>query len=196
MTNPPQMPRPGVPLPQGPPSPPNRALWWVLGVILGLLLLIIGGGFYLAMHLVHNVTVKGPNQVEVSTAAGNLSVNKTTRNDTGLPVYPGAALQPEGASIQFEPLHEEGGLGLAVASYLTPDSLDQVAAWYRKSLDPSFQERRGKETATINLHGADLGHADLAFVSKQEDRLRVVALKHLGNQTRIALVLMGKRQPQ
>ena len=48
------------------------------------------------MHLVHNVTVKGPNQVEVSTAAGNLSVNKTTRNDTGLPVYPGATLRDTG----------------------------------------------------------------------------------------------------
>jgi len=192
--NPPQVPQPGVQLPQGPPAPQNRALWWVLGVIVALLLLIIGGGLFLALHIARDVAVKGPNDVELHTPAGEVSIHKTAEDNTGLPVYPGATLRPEGARIQFEPSHQEAGFGLAAASYLSTDDLEKVGSWYRKNLDPSFQQ--DKKKATVRFGGADVGHADLSFVSKQEDRLRIVALERRGGETKITLVRMGRQQAQ
>jgi hypothetical protein len=194
MTNPPQVPQPGVQLPQGPPPPQNRALWWVLGVIVALLLLIIGGGLFLALHIAHDVTVKGPNDVELHTPAGDVSIHKTAGDNTGLPVYPGATLRPEGAQVQFEPSQQEAGFGLSAASYLSTDDFEKVSSWYRKNLDPSFQEDKNKET--VRIGGTDVGHADLSFVSKEEDRLRIVALARRGSETKITLVRMGKQQAQ
>ena len=194
MTNPPHVPQPGVQLPQGPPPPQNRALWWVLGVIVALLLLIIGGGVFLALHIARDVTVKGPNDVELHTPAGEVSIHKTAEDNTGLPVYPGATQRPEGARIQFEPSHQEAGYGLAAASYLSTDDLEKVGSWYRKNLGPSFQQEKNK--ATVQVGGADVGHADLAFVSKEEDRLRIVALERRSSGTEITLVRMGREQAQ
>jgi hypothetical protein len=194
MANPPQVPRPGVSLPQGPPPPPNRALWWVLGAIIALLLLIIGGGLYMASRIVRGITVKGPNQVELHTPGGEINIRKTSQDNTGLPVYPGSVRRPDGAQVQIEPLHKEGGFGLSAATYTAPASLDTVTGWYRQRLDPTFKEQRGK--ATVNIGHIDVQHADLAFVSQQEDRLRIVALEHEGDQTKITLVRMGKREPQ
>jgi hypothetical protein len=194
MTNPPQFPHGGVQLPQGPRPPQNRALWWVLGFIIVLLLLILAGGIFLASRIVNEVTVKGPNEVELHTPAGEVSIHKTAEDTTGLPVYPGATLRPEGARIQFEPSHEEAGFGLSAASYLSTDDLEKVISWYRKNLDPSFQQE--KNQATVQIGGADVGHADIAFVSKEENRLRIVALERRGSETKITLVRMGKQQAQ
>jgi hypothetical protein len=194
MTNPPQVPQPGVQLPQGPPPPQNRALWWVLGVIVALLLVIIGGGMFLALHIARDVTVKGPNDVELHTPAGEVSIHKTAEDNTGLPVYPGATLQREGARIQFEPSHEEAGLGLSAATYISADDLEKVGSWYRKTLDPSFKQKKNK--ATVQIGGADVGHADLSFVSHDENRLRIVALERKGSETKISLVRMGRQQAQ
>jgi hypothetical protein len=194
MTNPPQVPQQGVQLPQGVPPPQNRALWWVLGVIVALLLLIIGGGMFLASHIARDVTVKGPNDVDLHTPAGEVSIHKTTEDTTGLPVYPGSTLQHEGARIQFEPSHEEGGLGLSAATYISTDDFEKVKNWYQKNLDPSFRPEKNK--ATVRIGGADVGHADLAFVSHGENRLRIVALERRGSETKISLVRMGRQQAQ
>ena len=194
MTNTPQVPQPGVPLPQGPQPSQTRALWWVLGFIIVLLLLILAGGIFLATELAHEVTVKGPNDVELHTPAGEVSIHKSVEDNTGLPVFPGATLRPEGARIQFEPSHEEGGLGLTAASYLAPAGLDQVADWYRKNLGPNFHQAKNK--ATVQIGGAQVGHADLAFVSTEENRMRIVALERQGSETKITLLRMGRQEPQ
>jgi len=194
MTNPPQFPQGGVQLPQGPAPPQNRALWWVLGFIVVLLLLIIAGGVFLATRIVNDVTVKGPNDVELHTPAGEVSIHKTAEDHTGLPVYPGATLRPEGARIQFEPSHEEAGFGLAAASYMAPAKLEEVQSWYRKNLDPSFQQEKKK--ATVEIGGTDVEHADLAYVSQEGNRLRIVALERKGDQTKITLLRMGRQEPQ
>lgn len=194
MPNPPQYPQSGVQLPRGPAPPPNRALWWVLGFIIVLLLLIIAGGIFLATHIVNDVTVKGPNEVELHTPAGEVSIHKTAQDNTNLPVYPGAKLRPQGARIQFEPSHQEGGFGLSAASYLAPARLRQVADWYRKNLDPSFHQEKDK--ATVDIGDTDVEHADLAFVSHEENRIRIVALERHGDQTKITLVRMGRQEPQ
>lgn len=194
MSNPQQVPQSGVPLPQGPPPPPNRALWWVLGVIIVLLLLIIGGGVFVATQVIQGISIKGPNQVELRTSAGNVNIEQTGQDTTGLPVYPGAVRRPDGTQIQIEPSHGEGGLGLSAATYITPASIDTVSGWYRKNLDPSFQEQQGKTQVDIgHMH---IGEADRAFVSHEEGRVRIVALKREGGQTKITLVHMSQKEPQ
>lgn len=195
MANPPQVPQPGVSLPQGPPPPPNRALWWVLGVIVALLLLTIGGGFYVASRIVKGVTVKGPNQVQVTTPAGEINIQQTARDDTGLPVYPGAVRRPDGAQIQIEPFHREGGFGLSAATYLAPAALDTVARWYRQKLDPNFVEGRGGGKIEVG-HVVNLRKSDLSFVSQQDNRMRIVALEREGDQVKITLFRMGPKEPQ
>ena len=199
MSTPSQSPPPGVPLPQGPPPSNNRALLWVLGTVVALVALLVGGGLYIASRIVRNVTV-GPNgNVQVSTPAGEISVNKTTADTTGLPVYPGASLQPyQGAQVQFAPSREaQGGLGVNVATYLTSASLNQVAGWYRKNLDPSFKERHGTRLGFTDDGIVEMGHPSIAFVSKDDhDRSRIVALESKGDQTKIALVRVGKQEPQ
>lgn len=194
MTNPPQVPQPGVPLPQGPPPRSSRALWWALGIILALLLLILAGGLFLASRFVRGITVQGPNQVELHTQAGEVNIQKSYEDNTGLPVYPGSTRRPEGAQIQFKPAQEEGGFALSAASYNAPVALDSVAKWYRKNLDPSFEEQTGKEA--VKVGGVDLERADLAFVSRQDDRFRIVALEHRGDQTKITLLRMGGKHAQ
>jgi hypothetical protein len=194
MANPPQVPQPGVPLPQGPPPPPNRALWWILGVIIALLLLIIGGGFYVTSRIVKGITVKGPNQVEVRTPGGEINIQKTAQDNTGLPVYPGAVRRPDGAQIQIEPRHREGGFGLSAATYDAPAALKTVAGWYRKQLDPSFVERTGN--TTVDIGHMNFRQTDLVFMSQQEDRMRIVGLKRQGDRTKITLFRMGKKEPQ
>ena len=199
MTTPSQGPAPGVPLPQGPPPSNNRALLWVLGTVVVLVAVLVGGGLYIASRIVRNVTV-GPNgNVQVSTPAGEISVNKTTADTTGLPVYPGASLQPyQGAQVQFEPSKEaREGVGVNVATYMTSASLNEVAGWYRKNLDPSFEERHGTRAGFTDDGIVEMGHPSIAFVSKDErDRARIVALESKGDQTKIVLVRIGEREPQ
>ncbi len=194
MSNPPQVPPPGVPLPQGPPSPPNRALWWVLGVIILLLVLIIGGGIFVATQVIQGISVKGPNQVELHTVAGNVNIEQTGQDNTGLPVYPGAARRPNGAQIDIEPSRQEGGFALSAATYLTPAAVNSVAGWYRKNLDQSFEEERGG--THVDIEHVHVGKADLAFISHEQDQMRIVALKREGDRTKITLVRMGQKEPQ
>lgn len=196
MANSPQVPRPGVPLPQGPVPPPNRALWWVLGTIVVLLLLIIGGGFYVASRIIKGISVTGPNQVEVRTPAGEINIQKSARDETGLPVYPGAVRQAgKGAQVQIEPLHQEGGFALSAASYVVSAKLQPVSAWYRQQLDPSFVE--GKRGGVIQVgHTVYVRKSDVSFVSQQDNRVRIVALQREGDQVKIALIRMGSKEPQ
>ncbi len=200
MTTPSQGPPPGVPLPQGPPPSNNRALLWVLGTVVALAVVFVGGGLYIASRIVRNVTV-GPNgNVQVSTPAGEINVSKITADTTGLPVYPGAALQPrQGAQVQFEPSKKEGGgVGVNVATYMASASLNEVAGWYRKNLDPSFEERHGNQAEINDFGVVRMGHPSIAFVSKDKshDRARIIALESKGDQTKIVLVRIGEREPQ
>jgi hypothetical protein len=194
MSNSPQYPPPGVPVPPGPPAGSNRALWWVLGVIITLLLVLLLGGLFIASRVIRGISIEGPNQVQIRTPAGNVNVQKVAEDDTGLPVYPGATLRSDGANIQFQPSEQEGGVGLAAVSYMSADGFDKVSAWYRQKLDASF--RIEKNQSVVQVNGVNVGRADLAYVSHQDDRVRIVALERRGSRTQISLVRIGKQEPQ
>ncbi len=133
--------------------------------------------------------------MEIRTLAGNVSIDETGAKNSGLPVYPGAIRRRNGAQIQLGPLHRNAGFGLSAHKYFTSAPLQTVARRYRQQLYPSFEERRGK--VVIEDEGVVYVHqASLAFIFKQVNRLRIVALGHAGHLTKIALVSMGKEEPQ
>jgi len=77
--------------------------------------------------------------VQVDTPFGGVHVNtdKTTAADLGLPVYPGA--EPIKADDEHKSADVHLGFGewqlrVRAVSYATPDSKDQVAAFYKKAL--------------------------------------------------------------
>src|SRR5437763_311660 len=90
---------------------------------------------------VHKDEANGNKNVEINTPFGDLKVkNQADAKDTGLPVYPGAT--PKAAD------DEHGGKGnatvslsvlsmkIAVLSFVSDDSPDKVASWYREQLKP------------------------------------------------------------
>jgi hypothetical protein len=155
---------------------------------------LVLGGLFVASQVIRGITVEGPNKVQIRTPAGNVSVQKVGEDDTGLPVYPGATLRSDGANIQFRPSQQEGGVGLAAVSYISSDGFDKVSAWYRQKLDASF--RIEKNQSVVQVNGVNVGRADLAYVSHQDDRVRIVALERRGSRTQISLVRIGKQEPQ
>lgn len=77
--------------------------------------------------------------VKIATPFGGISVNKdqTSPADLGLPAYPGAVLDSSGDGNKSAKVDLGFGswkLKVRVANYTTPDSRDQVLAYYRKAL--------------------------------------------------------------
>lgn len=77
--------------------------------------------------------------VQVDTPFGGVHVNtdQTTAADLGLPVYPGAQAVTEGDEHKSADVHLGFGqweLRVQVASYSTPDTQQQVIAFYKKAL--------------------------------------------------------------
>lgn len=183
--------------PQPPPPQPARksAFWWVLGVTVGLLAFLIGTGLYLAFHIARGVHVKGPNEVEIETPIGQVHVEKDVVTSTSLPIFPGARPSKEGARVVLTPPDEGEQVGIAAASYETDRPLEEVKAWYREHLGSSFREEKPRGHVRVEVDHRQFGHADVAFVSKEDGRARVVALARRAGGTTIELIEIGPRQP-
>lgn len=81
----------------------------------------------------------GTKNVRVETPLGGLHVRSgdTTAADLGLPVYPGATATRDTSDAQSANVHigfEDWQLRVKEASYHTPDSQEQVLAFYQKAL--------------------------------------------------------------
>jgi len=88
-------------------------------------------------------TEKGANgedkSVQVDTPFGGVHVNtdQTTASDLGLPVYPGAKMVADDDKHKAADIHlgfGEWQLRVRAVSYQTPDSKEQVSAFYKKAL--------------------------------------------------------------
>jgi len=78
-------------------------------------------------------------KVQVDTPFGGVHINtdQTTAADLGLPVYPGAELVKDKDNHKSADVHlgfGEWELRVRAVSYSTPDSKDQVTAFYKKAL--------------------------------------------------------------
>ncbi len=192
---------PGSPSPSPsavpPPSPSqNTAIWWVLGILGGGVVILALCGLIFTAYVARQVRVKeAGKRVEISTPAGQIRVNQGGAQDTGLPVYPGArTLESNGANIEIMPV-EGARVGVAASKYFTADPLDKVAGWYAERLGPGFsREAPGRKTRRIQ--GVDAGSADVAFISDNGDLVRIVSLKKRADGVEIGLARIGKQEVQ
>lgn len=184
--------------PQPPPLQPNppatvrkSALGWVLGVIIGLLVLLIGTGAYFAYRIAKSAKIS-QNRIEIQTPAGELNIQTAADVQVSLPVYPGAWRDEQGARVLVLPREEEG-VDIRSVSYRTDHPVEKVRDWYRQHLDSRFRLEKGR--AEVRVDHSRFGPADFSFVAKQGGRTQVVSLERVGTGTRIELVEIGKRQP-
>jgi len=189
-----------TPQPQLPPR--NTAVWWVLGILGGLLVVLVIGGIVLGTYLVRMTHVReDANQVEISTPLGKVQVQKNGTGATGLPVYPGASLSPyeRGGSVQFSG-NDNDSFSLATEKYFTPDSSDKVHEWYRSHLGPEFREAAPGSVENVEWNGhkypVEIEHSDLVFLNDSGQGVRLVALKNILGKTEIDLVRVGPREVQ
>jgi len=115
-------------------SPFRRALGAVAVLASAVLLLSLAG------CEISKTDKDGKKGVEINTPFGDLKVrNQADAKSIGLPVYPGATPKPSDhggdksdASVSISVL----SMKIEVLAYLSDDSPDKVAAWYREQLKP------------------------------------------------------------
>src|SRR5271156_3108695 len=131
--------RPPVAIPPQRPRRSNNAVWWILGIVAGGIVVMILFGLALAGLFIRNLRVHNDgNNVQIQTPVGSIKVNKDVPRASGLPVYPGAKAGDDGKNATVELSAGDAGLGFAVEHFTTSDSLDQVDKWYAHRLGPSF----------------------------------------------------------
>jgi hypothetical protein len=177
------------PLNLTPPRRDNNAVWWILGIVVGGILLMIVFGLALAGMFLHHVHVQNSDKVDTD---GN--------RRTGLPIYPGAELMSDkDGSAHVELSLDDAGVGLAVETYQSDDDLEVVDAWYRKQLGPGFKRETPKSSGTKQHNHGSKNFDDDADIAYSDDRgqgAKVVALTKNDDGVRINLVHVGKREAQ
>lgn len=139
-------------------------------------------------------------KVAIKTPFGELKAqNETDPKDTGLPVYPNSQRKPSkdddkgSANVQISGLF---GLKVAVVTYVSDDSPEKVAAWYREQMKGmgNFIECAGREKGGegVTWSGKDDDLDEPVRCEKQEGKAggrRVVELKSgtQGNQRVVAI---------
>src|SRR5580693_5459997 len=180
--------------------PPQRsdkstAVWWILGIVAGGIVIMVVFGVALAGLLIHNLHVRNKGQnVEIQTPVGGIKVNNDATHATSLPIYPGStSVDSHNANVEVS--SGDAGFGIAVEKYSTADDLDKVSAWYAQRLGPSF--RREKQGSHTRIQGVDANSdADVAFVDDHGDGARVVALTRKSERVEIALIRVGVKEAQ
>ncbi len=174
----------------------SNALWWILGGIGLLVVLLIISGLMLAGLIVKNVRVqKAGQQVEISTPAGQITINKPATRSVGLPIYPGATLIESGGNVELATPQNER-VGLLILHYRASDSQDKVDAWYRAHLGPEFErDESGSKHGSIKVHGANVGSSGVAYVSDKDDLVRFVAISQKDGGVEITIGRIGKQEP-
>jgi hypothetical protein len=153
-------------------------------------------GLMFAGVVLRNSHIDGQGKnVDIRTPVGEFKVNQDPSHSSGLPLYPGATVSDKSDHANIQMMAGEAGIGIAVEQYVTPDSLEKVAAWYAQRLGPSF--RREKPSGQANVHGVNVGtDVDVTFTDDHGDGARVVGLKQKDDEVEISLVRVGKREAQ
>jgi hypothetical protein len=174
------------------PSPaPNRSGHKVLLICVLLVAAMVAAAvfsIYLGVHILsHAVFVHttqgahGSRQMAISTPIGSVRLSHGTVADAGmigLPVYPGAKrLKDEEGDSFAAQFGSHGQMGVMAAKFETPDPIDKVAKFYRRSLT-------GQVTRVVQRDS----QGKTLFEIKTADSDKIVTLKESGEGTRIALV--------
>ncbi|MGB0034042.1 MAG: hypothetical protein WBP79_01040 [Candidatus Acidiferrales bacterium] len=180
-----------------PPKGGNNALWWILGIVAGGIVVLVFLGLLLAGVMIRHINVsESGNKVAIETPVGAIKVNTGDAHTTGLPVYPGATAKDD-QNTNVEISAADAAVGIATEEYQSKDSIDKVQEWYRKRLGPDFRlessNDKSNDSWKITTHA---GEHDIAFVNDRGDGARVVALEKSFAGTKIKLVRVGKRETQ
>jgi hypothetical protein len=189
------------PVNMAPPRRDNNAVWWILGIVVGGILLLVVFGLALAGMFLHHVRLRSNDKnVDLQTPVGEFKVNTDGSHHTGLPLYPGATLVEKDKSngnANIELSFNDKGVGLAVETYHTDDDLDEVAAWYQKQLGANFRKESPRDLKHSDDDNVSFdSKADVAFVDDKGNHARVVALTKEDDGVKINLVHVGKRETQ
>jgi hypothetical protein len=174
----------------------NNAVWWILGIVAGGIVVMVLFGLALAGLFIRNLRVHNQgNNVEIQTPVGAIKVNKDVPRASGLPIYPGAKPGENDNNAKVDLSNDDGGLGIAVEHFITSDNLDQVDKWYAHRLGSSFRREENHDHKPI--HGVTVdSDTDLAFVDDHGDGVRVVALTKKDDGVDIVLFRAGKKEAQ
>lgn len=182
------------------PTPPiqerkGNLVWWLLGLLLVSLAILLIGAFLVAQYFLRSVQVsREGDQVAISTPAGDIHVDKSGPAETGLPVFPGAEVSERGAAVELTPPGEDP-VSILVARYRTQAPLAEVDNWYREQLGRDFvREGPGRTDRKARIFGVDIRSDDTVFVSEGDEQMRVIALRRQGLYTEIALVRVSRRE--
>jgi hypothetical protein len=183
------------------PTPPpvqerkSHLVWWLLGLLLISLAILLIGAFFLAQYFLRSVQVsREGDQVAISTPAGDIHVDQSGPAETGLPVFPGAEVSERGGAVELTPPGEDP-VSILAARYRTQASLAEVETWYREQLGRDFvREGPGRTDRKARIFGVDIRSDDTVFVSEGDDQMRVIALRRQGLYTDIALVRVTRRE--
>lgn len=180
-----------------PPKGGNNALWWILGIVAGGIVVLVFLSLLLAGLMIRHINVSDSgNKVAIETPVGAIKVNTGDAHSTGLPVYPGATAKDD-QNTNVEISAAESAVGIATEEYQSEDSIDKVQEWYRKRLGPDFRLETSSGRSHSSWKGlAHAGEHTIAFVNDHGEGARVIALEKSFDGTKIKLVRVGKRETQ
>ncbi|MGD0348554.1 MAG: hypothetical protein ABSA85_17465 [Terracidiphilus sp.] len=126
----------------------------VVGVIVVLVMLVVGVIGYGVWRVSRAVHKDANGQVTISTPGGSITANTNnqfTESDLGVAIYPGAQQQKDSLRMSV------GGKSMITANYLTPDSKDQVVAFYKDKAGPNAQSMptSGGAEFMVDVGGGD-----------------------------------------
>jgi hypothetical protein len=173
----------------------SNLLWWLLGLLLVAILVLLLGVVLIGQYVLRTVQVtRDGDLVAVSTPMGELRVDRSAETDPGLPVYPGAEVSDRGGVVELSPPGDDP-VFITAARYRTQASLAEVDTWYREQLGQDFQrEGPGRTERKGRLFGVDVRSDDVVFLSEGDELMRAVALRRQGLYTEIALVRISRRE--
>ena len=179
-----------------PPRRSNNAIWWILGIIGGGVVLLVLLGLAVAGMFIRRINVNDSGRkVAIETPVGAIHVNEDETHATGLPVYPGATSGGKDNNAKVELSAGDGGVGIAVEHFTTSHTLDEVDKWYAHRLGGSFRREENHDHHPI--HGVTVdSDTDIAFVDDHGDGARIVALTKKDDGVDIVLFRAAKKEAQ
>jgi hypothetical protein len=153
-----------------PPRRSNNAIWWILGIIGGGVVLLVLLGLAVAGMFIRRINVNDSGRkVAIETPVGAIHVNEDETHATGLPVYPGAT-NTDNKNSSVELTAGNSGVGFATEEYQTTDALDKVQTWYHRRLGPEFAQKNSRDQSSAGAKDHfHVNDSDVAFVDDHGD---------------------------
>lgn len=137
-------------------------------------------------------------------SAGITASDQVTEQDLGLPFYPGAHpykdASDDSSSANLGVWGGDSGLKLVVQKLETDDSVEKVAAFYRKALakygkvlDCSEKSAHVPSKKQLTCDADEPGPGKMVFKSGTREKQHAVGIESSGGHTRFALVYLEQR---